>query len=210
MRTLVVALALVIAACGHNSVTDPKGGEVRLESALGFHIQATQEYLDNGGAVSQQHADLADRWWTSLMADFRRAGYPEAKADPSKFANYTFVWLYKPIGPDSSITCPGWTVLVGGCYDQFKPGFRVPGDYIDPDGWLGARPTAQPLKHEMTHHWCLKTMGHLCMTGDEHTFVMPNGRDIWEVQWYDAYPPAAAASLAASSATVKCNVSELQ
>jgi len=128
----------------------------------------------------------------------------------SKNTQYVFVYLYKPIGPDSSITCPGWDVLVGGCYDQFKPGFRVPGDYTDPDGWLGARPAAQPLKHEMTHHWCKRVFGHMCMTGEEHTFLMPNGVNIWDVQWYDGYPPAAAASLAASTASQKCNVSELQ
>lgn len=209
-RSLALAAVLVTAACGHNTLTNPDGSEALVVSQLGFRVEGSKDFLEAGNAVTQQHADLADRWWTSLMADLRRAGYSETQTDPVKHTSWVFVLLVKPEGPNSYIMCPMHNALVGGCYDQFKPSLHVPGDYTDPDGWLGDRPTAQPLKHEMTHHWCLKTLGHLCMPDGKHEFRMPNGVNIWDVQWYDAYPPAAAAARATATARTPCSFTGVQ
>jgi len=178
---------MLACACGARGVTDPDGGDVRLVSTLGFRVEATQEYLDNGGQVVQAHADLADRWWTELMTDLRAAGFPPEKTDPAKHVQWVYIYLYKPIDGDSSIMCPGWNVPVGGCYDQFKPGYRVPGDYTK-GPMLGRRPASQPLKHEMLHHWCTRELGHLCMVPgasewDGHIFAAPDGTNVWNFTW---------------------------
>jgi hypothetical protein len=183
-----VAFVLTAAACGYKSLTAVDGGEVRLVSALGFRVEAyNQEYLDAGGTVSQLHADLADRWWTELMTDLRAAGFPADKTDPSRNAEWVYIYLHKPVDGDSSIIEPQRNQPVGGYYDQFKPAFHAPGDYIN-GPMLGRRPASQALKHEMLHHWCLRTLHNLCMVPgasewDGHHFAAPDGTDVWIFTW---------------------------
>ena len=181
---MVMALALV-AGCGGGSATSPDvASDDRIESALGYHI----ERADYQGPVTQAHAELADRWWIELMADLRTAGYSEAQTDPSKHVEFVYIYLYQPRDSDHSIVCPGRPELVGACYDQFKPAFRVPGTYID-GPMLGRRPASQALKHEMLHHWCLWTFDNLCMAPgasewDGHVWKAPNGTNVWDYTWH--------------------------
>jgi hypothetical protein len=161
------------------------------KSALGFIIQGGS-YTDNGGTVTQRHAELADRWWGVLMRDLTAAGYD--KADPTNIRGYVRIVLHKPIGPDSFIDASMYNEPIGGYYDHGN--VHVPGDYTDPDGMLGARPAYQPLLHEYTHHWCQQVLGHLCLAKDEkgyltkHVWPMPNGADLWLVQWQNNAPAA--------------------
>ena len=187
MNRCVIAFALALTACGHRGLTAPDGGPTQLISPRGYHIQATQEYLDWGGSVTSLHGELADRWWTELMTDLRSAGYTAEQTDPTRNVQWVFINLYKPVDGDSDIICCGYNVPVGATYDQFKPAFNVPGDYAK-GPMLGRRPASQALKHEMLHHWCFRTLGHMCLEPgvsewDGHHWYAPDGTDIWLLTW---------------------------
>ena len=185
MRTVIGAMAciaVVLSIGCMKSPTAPEGGGPAV-SPLGYHIQTA----DYEGDITPAHGEFADRWWTELMMDLRNAGYSEAQTDPSKNVEWVYIYLYRPRDGDASIVCPGRSDLVGACYDQLKPAFRVPGNYID-GPMLGRRPSSQPLKHEMLHHWCYRTLHHMCMQPgasewDGHHWSAPDGTDIWNFTW---------------------------
>lgn len=196
-RFVVLVAVLALAGCGAQGPTSVDGvDQNNLKSALGFIIRGGS-YADNGGVVTQRHADLADAWWGVLMRDLTAAGYD--KADPANIRGYVRITLHQPHGPDSLIYNGG--TEVGGYYSVHGTDINVPGDYTDPDGWLGARPASQPLLHEMTHHWCQQVQGNVCLAPDgSHKWKMPNGKEIWDIQWQNT--PAAASVLQAQSCSL--------
>ena len=182
----VLTAALLIAGCGTQGPTAVDGVDQRnFKSPLGF-IMSVGDY---DKPLTQRHAELADRWWGTLMRDFAAAGLD--KADPANTrGGWVKIVLEEPVGPDSLVKNGMHTELIGGWYSPWDTSVHVPGDYDDPDGMLGARPAYQPLMHEYTHHWCQQTLKHLCLAGGEHSWAMPDGRNIWDVQWQNNAPAA--------------------
>ena len=180
-RLYVFVLALAVAACGSGKVTSPDDGPPdRLESALGYHI----ERADYTGPIVQAHADLADRWWGELMRALQTAGFPADKADPTNIHGSVKIKLFEPRDSDHCFPVSG--TMVCGAYWPYE--LLVPGTYAM-QSMLGRRPAAQPLKHEMTHHWCIVVLGRNCVNGaedqrDSHVWLTPNGQNIWDLQWY--------------------------
>ena len=169
-------LVVVMTAC------DPPAGPSSLASItsqFGFTIRASQGYTDAGGMVTQAHADMADQAWHALMTELLAAGFAEADSERRTYAT---VWLLQPIGDDELIegSCSG--DLTGGCYRCSGNGrIEVPGNY--PTSTYSKRPWSQGLKHEFTHHWCNNRFGHMCTTSGVHQWAMPNGKNIWDLQW---------------------------
>jgi hypothetical protein len=178
-KFLYAALALGLAGCGgSSSVTGPSGADGELVSALGYRI----ERADYRGAVTQAHADLADRWWGELMRDLQAAGYPPEQADPANIHAAT-IKLFEPQDADHCFKVSGR--MVCGAYWPYT--LLVPGTYAG-QAMLGRRPNFQPLKHEMTHHWCIVVLGRDCIGASDkdhagHVWLMPNGQNIWDLQW---------------------------
>ncbi|HXV26991.1 MAG TPA: hypothetical protein VD862_03160 [Candidatus Paceibacterota bacterium] len=198
-RILLIPAVIMAAACGTNSPTSVDGIPQRdLQSALGFHINGGP-YVADGGVVVQRHADLADAAWLALTRDLAAAGY--RIADPRDIRGYVVVFLHTPHGRDSLIYDRDGNE-VGGWYDYLGTRLHVPGDYVDPDGWLGLRPASQPLIHEMTHHWCYREFGHFCLAPDAkgnktlHEWAMPDGNELWHIQWQNT--PAASRALSSA------------
>lgn len=173
---------MVCWACSH-SPTMPDG-TLQLTTALGFHIQADEQFLVGGGVLMPAHGTLADRWWTELMGDLTKAGM--AKADPSDTRGYLIIHLRHPIDADGNILFSDGRTPVGSYYDYLASFAAVPGDY--PTAKWPGRPSAQPLKHEMLHYWCYRTMGHLCTTGSDpwtnHVWHAPDGTNVWDFTWH--------------------------
>jgi len=184
-RMLVVVGFLLIVGCDF-SPTAPSGdpGRIEVVSTLGFRVSAEQAYRINGGMPTPEHGVLADRFWGVLMRDLAGAGYQGT--DPADIRGPVAIILHEPHGPDSLMYDRSGT-MVGGYY--WDGTLHVPGDYTDPDGWLGTRPASQSLLHEMTHHWCSRLFGHYCLSPDAqgsntvHQWLMPNGGELWDIQW---------------------------
>lgn len=181
---LAVTVLLLTAGCAVSPTAPGDPGRVELVSSLGFRISAEQAYRIGGGMPTSGHGVLADRFWGALMRDLAAAGYQGTH--PADIRAPAAIMLHQPHGPDSLMYDRAGTE-VGGYYSGGT--MHVPGDYTDPDGWLGARPASQPLIHEMTHHWCHRTFGHYCLSPDAtgqktlHRWTMPNGAELWDIQW---------------------------
>lgn len=172
------------AGCAH-SPTAPSEDR-RLTSALGYHVEAQDDFLKAGRVVTPAHGELADRWWGELMADLAAAGF--GKADPTNIRGYMYIRLHQPVD-DQGLILNSSGVKVGGYYDVLGQAFHVPGDY--PTAHWRDRPSMQALKHEMLHHWCRMTLGHLCLAPgksewDGHVWPVPNdpNKNIWDFTWH--------------------------
>lgn len=199
----VLTAAIFAAGCGAKGPTSVDGvDQNNFRSALGFILSVG----DYNKPLTERHAELADRWWGTLMRDFSAAGLD--KADPGDVrGGYVKIVLQQPVGPDSMVKDGMHTDLIGGWYSPPGRSIHVPGDYDDPDGMLGARPAYQPLMHEYTHHWCSVVLGHVCLAKDgTHNWAMPNGRNIWDVQWQNNAP--ASSVMNAQSCSLQADWSE--
>lgn len=181
----ILCSGFLLVTCNYKPLTAPDGGEVRLVSALGYHVEATQEYLDAGGTVTPLHGELADRWWTELMTDLQDAGYTSSVADPKNTRGMVTILLYQQQTDVGYIFRPGTKELVGSSYNVGV--IRVAGTY--PTAQWKNRPSSQPLKHEMLHHWCMYTKQGLCAqagNSDEntnHVWLAPDGQNVWLFTW---------------------------
>lgn len=157
-----------------------------LITKLGFQIKVHSNYLETGGIVTTTHGKLADQWWQELMKDLQLAGYPE-KADPQNIRRPVSIVLHQPQEHESGcnkIYNPS-RELVGGYYSPLKKEVNVPGNYP----MTSCASPFQILKHEFIHHWCYYTFDTGCFKLGEseekgnHVWFMPNGQNIWELQW---------------------------
>jgi len=188
MRRLLLSIAgiaLLAAGCGTDGPTVPDD-QRRLTTALGFHIQASDEFLDAGGVVTPEHGLAADRWWAQLMGDLTTAGM--RGADPGNIYGYLYIRLMRSRTQTGDILYSDGTTLVGGYYSRMGGSFYVPGDY--PTAHWPGRPNSQPLKHEYLHHWCSTVLKKDClapgttsMDRDSHVFPAPNGVNVWDYTW---------------------------
>lgn len=178
----VVALIMVGIVCSCAYVpSGPSPSRVAL-SVLGF-IFESDDFIARSGVVTPMHGERADAWWVELMRDLTDAGLSGASA--SNIYRPITICLHWPIDDQGLILFSDKQSRVGGYYDPRAGKIHVAGDY--PYAMWSNRPSSQGLKHEMLHHWCYRTMGHMCTTGTNpmtnHIWRTPNGVNVWDYTW---------------------------
>lgn len=152
-------------------------------SALGFVFES-DDFTDRGGVVTSMHGERADVWWVELMNDLSSAGLSGVSA--VDIHRPITICLHWPIDDQGIILFSDNRTRVGGYYDPRALEIHVAGDY--PYAQWPNRPSAQGVKHEMLHHWCNQTMGHMCTAGDDplhnHVWRAPNGVNVWDYTWH--------------------------
>lgn len=150
-------------------------------SPLGIAIRAGTSWTQ--GAMPQ-HGTRADQWWAGLMRDLHDAGLDTALADAQNIRPPLTIILDPVVDDRGYIDSSRPGVTVGGWYSPSRREIHVPGDYP----WTARPDPQQPLKHEMTHHWARQALGIDAVSGDPttaeaHHWMMPNGENIWTLQW---------------------------
>lgn len=189
MRKLPACALLFLSACG--GLPTAPDEDRRAVSALGYHVEANQDFLKAGGVVTPAHGELADRWWGELMLDLQSAGYTVSQADPSNIRGYIRIRLAQPQNEKGDIFYSDNSKLVGSYYDRLGGSLVVPGNYPYANWTAVGRPNSQPLKHEMLHLWCFTVLKHDCLAPGltsfdtyGHVYPAPNGVNVWDYTWH--------------------------